>query len=181
MNKMVDRSGFFTKGGVIYRQDVKIGWNYGFTRDAKLMYISELHKRLQEKGLTDIAEITTASGNQYRKLSPVFIPYDNVVSVEDQYQYIKDQLQLQGFLTPKGTFDYLYLISIGDSQRELLLSKKCFTDVFYCPTKAMGTQALTAAIYQYLNDTNQFNVLDNITRFIDWYNNECLPNIVVLK
>lgn len=178
---MVERSGFFLKDGKIHRQDVKIGWDYGFTKDAKLMYISELHKRLNEKGLTDIEEITTASGTKYRNLSPVFIPSADGVSVEEQCQYIIQQLGSLGMQIPKGIFDYLYLIAIKDKQHKMILDKKCFTDVFYNPSKLNGTQALTAVIYQYLYYENRLSLLDDMHEFLKWYQEECIPNIIVLN
>lgn len=178
---MVERSGFFLRDCQICRQDVKIGWEYGFTRDAKLMYISELHMRLKEKGLTDIEEITTASGTKYRKLSPVYIPSADGVSVEEQYQVLKQLMQAKQIQAPRGLFDYLYLVAINDELSKMLLSKKCFTDVFYNPNKPMGTQALTAVIYQYLYATGKLSILNDIHQFLDWYIKECLPNIVVLN
>ena len=177
---MVKRCGFFLKDGKIHRQDVQIGWEYGFTRDAKLMYISELHMRLTAKGLTDVEEITTASGTKYRKLSPVYIPSDDGVTVEDQCQFAIQQFKAVGKSMPKGLFDYLYLIAIKEEQREMILSKKCFTDVFYNPDKTNGTQALTAVIYQYLWHTNNLSLLDDIHKFLKWYSEECLPNIIIL-
>lgn len=144
---MVDRSGFYIDGDKLCRIDVKIDWNLGFDKLAKL--ITALRKVCP--GM-DIAEVTSASTNEYtRMLSPIFIEYKGGKSVEDYYQSInKDYMALH----KSFVFPHFYCANAV----HMLPLIRLF-DVFNNPTKPGGTQAEACAILKLLDKENNLNIL----------------------
>lgn len=161
---VVKRSGFFLKDGCIARRDVVIEWNLGFEREAKKEYVRRLHLALGSE-LHPIIDVTTAS-NDYlgRGLSPFYTKIGDE-NVETLWASTKEQFR--GRFIP-GLFDYVYLHSLTDEQKQYVLQRKCFTDVFFNPDKACNTQAKSLVVYQLLVYQEKLELLDNLQEFVKW-------------
>ena len=74
---MVPRCGYYLREDKVVRKVVYIDWSLGFDRDAKNVYVTELHQELSRVlPHKYIEEVTTASLTEYGKaLSPINIPF----------------------------------------------------------------------------------------------------------
>lgn len=167
---MVKRCGFYTQDNKLCRKDVFIDWDLGFDKDAKHSYIESIRRELGED-LYPIVDVTTASNDSVaRKLSPFFVLVDGI-SVEDMWAEIKESNL--SICKVSGMFDFLYLNALSESQKDYVMSQKCFIDVFHNPDKAFNTQAKSLAVLQLLIMQNKEGLLDDCKLFIDWYKENC--------
>ena len=162
---MATRCGYYTDGFNLFRCVTSIDWNLGFNKEAKTAYINNLVNKLSPT-LGVVKDVTTASPEvNTRNLSP------HCIKLSDG-NYLSDLYSEYGV---PGIFDFLYMISLTQEQLELVKSIDCFIDVFHDPYKSSETQAKTLALLKMLILQDRLVLLENIDKFLEWYNDNCLP------
>lgn len=168
---MAERCGFGVVDGNIVQYDVEIAWDKGFDREAKKHYIEELHSKLGD-GVK--LEVTSASQNDGRKLSPFYIYAENGMNLEDFWKEANkpDYIQYYSYTWPQSMrqicFQHYYCIH-ATHLIDIIRKADIFTDVFYKPVENGLTQAKGCAILKALDSTNDFNILKDPVDFTVWY------------
>lgn len=170
---MVTRCGFEDVNGDIVEHDVEIEWNKGFDREAKRCYIEELHSKLGDKMKL---EVTSASQNIGKKLSPFYIYSENGTNLEDLWKLSNhtDVLQYYNYVWPQSMrhIGYSHFYCIHATQLLYIIREAdIFTDVFYKPTDNGLTQARGCAILKSLDRTHDLDILKDQIAFTVWYTN----------
>lgn len=174
---MVPRCGYYLRDGKVAREVVQIDWSLGFDREAKNIYVTELHQELSKMfPRMYIEEVTTASLTEYgRALSPINIKFIGGESLEDVWGEIshKDGFILYDqFRWPQSVRHLAfahYYCRYAQSVLPLIRLIDVFTDVFYNPTKEGGTQAEPCAILKLLDQQDNLAIIDNLHEFVQWY------------
>lgn len=174
---MVPRCGYYLHDGKVAREVVQIDWSLGFDREAKNIYVAELHRELSKVfPHMYIEEVTTASLTMYgRALSPINIKFNSGESLEDVWKEVshKDGFILYDqFRWPQSARRMAfvhYYCRYAQSVLPLLRLIDVFTDVFYNPTKDSGTQAEPCAILKLLDQQDNLAIIDNLHEFVQWY------------
>lgn len=149
----------------------------GFDRDAKNVYVTELHQELSRVlPHKYIEEVTTASLTEYGKaLSPINITFSGGESLEDVWKEIShkdDFIFYDKFRWPQSVRRLAfvhYYCRYAQNVLPLIRLIDVFTDVFYNPTKDGGTQAEPCAILKLLDQQNNLAIIDNLHEFVQWY------------
>lgn len=165
---MVERCGFYVEGDKIIQQNIMFMWELGFDRRAKFEYIKRAISILDAYDCGRVAEVTTASPiYKTRSLSPYFINVSGTEkTVEDFYQ--EDIKPRFGYVP--GLMEYLYLTNLTKDNIQAALEYECYIDIFHNPMKRSGcTQALALAILRWAIVNNKADILENETKFLEWY------------
>lgn len=174
---MVPRCGYYLRDDKVARKVVYIDWSLGFDRDAKNVYVAELHQELSRVlPHKYIEEVTTASLTEYGKaLSPINITFSGGESLEDVWKEIShkdDFIFYDKFRWPQSVRRLAfvhYYCRYAQNVLPLIRLIDVFTDVFYNPTKDGGTQAEPCAILKLLDQQNNLAIIDNLHEFVQWY------------
>lgn len=170
---MVRRCAFYLENGRIIRRDCSINWNRGFSRSAKLVYIQQISDRLIKYG--QVLDVTTASPSEQGKSLSPYCTYISGMSTEDYWHGFKKTLK--DYIP--GAYDYIYLGSLSEEQREFVLTQNGFSDVFHKPESGSNAQARSLCVFKLLHQQGKCYLLNDATQFIRWYLENC-RNVIIL-
>lgn len=168
---MTPRCGYYIEDDRVKEMTVQIAWDKGFGRDAKYLYIADLHRALSEQLNGNMLEVTTASPFTFgRALSPFYLKYDETTSLEDYWGNM-GKIEYYGYTLPQGlrkeAFIHCYCIA-ALLEIDTIRKVDVFTDIFHNPDKKLVTQAEACAVLKLMDKRNELECLHSIASFLTW-------------
>ena len=166
---MAKRCIYYVSDGILYRQDMIIDWELGFTKEAKRVYIKRMQDSFPIKSMLPI-DVTSASPDwETRSLSPIYLKVkDKDQSVEDYLADCKTMLPRNVDRSPFNA--YVYLTSLGEKEALTIVRHQAYFDVFHNPERAVNnTQAYWCAMFKYLFETGNIAILNEYAMFLQWF------------